>query len=195
MNKKLILGSQSPRRREILGYFSVPFEVASPNFDEDSVIFNNNPHDYVCQLSSGKAASLAAKYPDDIILTADTIVYCHGKIYTKPKDSEDAFRILCDLAGNWQSVFTGLTVRCGDEEYSDSEETKVLFHSPSPDKLRLYHQQLHCDDKAGGYAVQQSGSIIVKKIDGCFYNVMGMPINTTQKLLAIMGIDLWDYLA
>lgn len=191
---RIILGSISPRRKEILSYFSLPFEQASPDYDEESIPYTGNPTDYVCQLSKGKADSLAHRFPDDIIITADTIVLMNGKIYGKPRNKQEGFQALSELSGNWHSVFTGVTVRKGPQEYSGAEETKVLFNQLTPEQIKWYHQQLHCEDKAGGYAIQQGGGIVIKKIDGCYYNVMGLPMNTLRELLGQVGIDLWHYL-
>lgn len=191
---RIILGSQSPRRKEILGYFSIPFEQASPNYDEDAIPFCGDPHRYVRTLSEGKSMSLASLYPDAVIITADTIVYRDGKLYGKPRDAKHSHEILSELSGEWHTVFTCITVRKGEEVYTEIEETRVLFNILTPEAIRQYEQQLHCADKAGSYFIQQAGSLIVKKIDGCFYNVMGLPINTLWHLLKRVGIDLWQHL-
>lgn len=191
---KLILGSQSPRRKEILSYFALPFEQAKPQFDEESVPFNGDPRDYVCAISGGKSAELLQKFPDAIIITADTTVYREGKIYGKPVNAEEAFQYLSELVGQWHSVFTGVTVRRGNTVYHDAEETRVLFNPLTPEEIRHYHTKLHWSDKAGGYAIQMAGGLIVRKIDGCYYNVMGLPINTLRTLLQKFGIELWEYL-
>lgn len=193
---RIILGSQSPRRKEILSFFTLPFEQASPDYDEDSIPYFSPPDAYACTLSKGKADSLAHRYSHDtVIITADTIVVRDGKIYGKPRDLEEAVKSLSELAGNWHSVFTGITVRKGRQEFSSAEETKVLFHPLTPEQIKEYYQKLHCWDKAGGYAIQGSGAIIVKSIEGCYYNVMGLPINTLRDLLAKVGIDLWHHLS
>lgn len=191
---RLILGSQSPRRIEILGYFSLPFEVATSYFDEASVQFKGNPEEYVCAISKGKADALHNNFPQHTILTADTTVYHAGKIYNKPENEQDAFQSLSELAGNWHSVFTGVTVRRGHEEFHRAEETKVLFNPLTPQQIRQYHTQLHLYDKAGSYQIQMAGGLIVRKIEGCYYNVLGLPINTVRTLLIHFGVDLWNYL-
>lgn len=191
---QLILGSQSPRRKEILGYFSLPFEQISPDFDEEAVPFKGNPAAHVTELSHGKALSLAEKYPEALILTADTIVWKDGKVYGKPKDTEEAFKALSELTGSWHSVFTGVSLYYQERTISQSEETRVLFNSLTPDQIRHYHNKLHWADKAGGYAIQMAGGLIVNKIEGCYYNVMGLPINSVRALLQHVGIELWDYL-
>lgn len=190
----LILGSQSPRRKEILNFFSYPFEAVTSNFDEESIPFKGDPGLFVCEIASGKAKALALQFPDDIILTADTTVYHEGKNYGKPVDIEEAFLALSELAGKWHSVFTGVSLIKGDQHWTAFEETRILFNELTPEEIRQYHSKLHWSDKAGGYAIQMAGGLAVKKIDGCYYNVMGLPINTVRKLLVNVGIDLWDYL-
>lgn len=191
----IILGSTSPRRKEILKYFHLPFQQISPQFDEDSIPFNNlQPSEYVCQLSKGKADSLASAYPKAAILTADTIVYCQNKLYGKPRDKQEAFQMLSELSGNWHSVFTGVTLRKGNQEFHQAEETRVLLNPLTPSQIRTYHEALHCYDKAGGYAIQKEGGLIICKIEGCFNNVMGLPINTVQNLFLRIGLDFWQYL-
>lgn len=191
--KRLILGSQSPRRKEILSYFSLPFEQFAPNFDEETLLFKGDPGEYVSSLSKGKAESLQMQYPEAIILTADTVVYREGKIYNKPKNEEEAFQALTELVGQWHSVFTGVTVNANNRSYQQWEETRVLFNPLTPDEIRHYHKKIHWADKAGGYAIQMGGGLIVRKIDGCYYNVMGLPINTVRALLQKVGIELWEY--
>lgn len=190
----LILGTKSPRRREILACFNLPFEHRDADFDESSVPFHGDPAAYVCAVSRGKAAALASQHPHHIILTADTEVYRQGKIYGKPADADAAVAMLHELAGHWHSVHTGLTVRRGHEEYTLSEETRVLFHPASDKQIRLYLSAIHSYDKCGGYSIQNNGSILVQRIEGCYYNVMGMPINTLTKILHHLGIDLWEHL-
>lgn len=191
---QIILGSQSPRRIEIMNYFKLPFQQASPPYDESLIPFKGDPEAYVCELSSGKAQSLTQQFPNAIILTADTIVFREGKIYGKPKDEQDAFQSLSELVGNWHTVYTGVTVMHGNKCYHQAEATQVLFNPLTPDQIRHYHSRLNWADKAGGYAIQLAGGLIVKKIEGCYYNVMGLPINTVEALLKHFNIELWDYL-
>lgn len=191
---RFILGSQSPRRKEILGYFSLPFEQITPNFDEEAVPFRGDPISYVIEIAEGKAQDLAARYPDAIILTADTTVYRNGKIYGKPQTAEEAFLVLSELAGKWHSVFTGVSLHSKGNIQSTHEETRVLFNALTPDEIRHYHKKLHWSDKAGGYAIQMAGGLAINKIEGCYYNAMGLPINSVRQLLLKVGIDLWDYI-
>jgi len=195
----LILGSQSPRRREILSAFSIPFKQASPPFIEESVAFkeepiNSNPITYVSTLSRGKALSLAAQFSHLPILAADSIVFIEDQLYEKPKDLEDAFNLLMHLQGKWHSVFTGVTVLKGHEEYTAVEETRVLFNPLTPAQARIYHANTVWADKSGGYGIQSAGGLLVRKIEGCYNNVMGLPVNVVRELLLKVGIDLWDYI-
>ncbi|MBA3958378.1 MAG: septum formation protein Maf [Parachlamydiaceae bacterium] len=192
--QQTILGSQSPRRREIFSYFSLPFEAVTPDFDEDSVHFDNNPEEYVCALSQGKADSLYPRFPYATIITADTIVYREGKIFGKPRDRQEALETFMSLAGNWHTVYTGVTVRQREKVFSRAEATRVLFNPMLPKQIDNYLDKVEWADKAGGYAIQKAGGLIVRRIEGCYYNVMGLPINTVEKLLLHVGVELWDYL-
>ncbi len=189
----LILGSSSPRRKEILGFFSLAFTVETSNFDESSILFTGDPTQYVLELAKAKLTSLKDKFRKEPILTADTVVFCNGKVYNKPANAKQAFQALTELQGKWHSVFTGLALSWGNHIYEEFEETRVLFNPLTEDEIRHYNKKIHFADKAGGYAIQMGGGLIVNKIDGCYYNVMGMPVNTLRKLLKHADIELWDY--
>jgi septum formation protein len=192
--QRYILGSASPRRKEILSHFNLSFEQAASGFNEELIPFNGDPGAYACELSVAKAKVLRPRYPNSLILTADTVVSKEGKLYGKPKDQEDASRILRELSGTWHSVFTGLALSTGDRLLHAYEETRVLFNPLSDKQIRQYEKTLHWEDKAGAYAIQAGGGLVVRRIDGCFYNVMGLPVNTLCKLLLEIGIDLWAHI-
>ncbi len=189
----LILGSQSPRRKEILHFFPIPFEVRLPKFDEESIPFKGDPASYVIELALGKAKSIKADF-NDIVITADTTVYFDQNVLNKPKDEKDALRMLSLLSGSTHEVHTGICGIKNDEVFTTSECTKVTFVKASELEIQKYHKAIYSADKAGGYAIQQAGSIIVEKIEGCPYNVMGLPINALQSTLLKLGLSLWDYL-
>jgi septum formation protein len=191
---QIILGSQSPRRKEIMEYFSLPFVQIASNFDEESIPFSGDPAKYATTLSQKKAEVLAQRMPDDVILTADSVVFCNGKIYNKPADEKEAFQYLIDLGKDWHQVYTGVTVRKGDKFHSGHEETHLLFHKLTEEQIKKFHRHCFFLDKAGGYAIEKSGNLIVSRIEGCYYNVLGLPINLTRRLLLNFGIDLWDFL-
>lgn len=190
----LILGSESPRRQEILNYFTLPFQQVSSAFDESIIPFNGDPKEYVTELSIGKARSLETNFPNDTILTADTVVYREGKIYGKPASEKEATSVLSELIGHWHSVYTGVAVLQNGKLFHGTEETKVLFNALTDEEVNHYHKQIDWKDKAGGYTIQMAGGLLVKRIDGCYYNVMGLPINTVRKLLLEVGIELWYHL-
>ena len=191
---ELILGSQSPRRKEILSFFSLPFIQMHPPFDEDAIPFEGKASAYVSSLSEGKARSLALLYPHHAILTADTIVYKEGKVYGKPKTPEQTALYLKELNGNWHSVFTALTLFIQGQFLTEIEETRVLCRSLTAHQQFQYATALPLEDKAGAYMIQGAGSLLVEKIEGCYYNVMGLPIQSLEKVLKAGGIDLWNYL-
>jgi len=191
---ELILGSQSPRRREILNFFSIPFQQVSPEFDEAQVIFQGDPAAFASEVARRKALCLAERFPKEVILTADTIVYRHKRLFMKPENLEQAHAMLRELSGKDHQVFTGVCVAFGSDSFSDVEETRVFFHELTEPQIHAYHNVFLPLDKAGGYAIQKGGSLIVKRIEGCYYNIMGLPIQTVRRLLLKAGIDLWDYL-
>ena len=191
---RIILGSQSPRRKEILSQFNIPFTQASSNFDEESIPFSGDPGNFACKLAECKEKTLRPAYPKSAILTADTIVYCDNKLYGKPATEKEACRMFAELQGRWHSVFTGVALSYEDQLFSQYEESRVLFNHLSPNQIKAYHRTSNWSDKAGGYGIQAGGGLLIKKIDGCFYNVMGLPVNTVRDLFNKIGIDLWDYL-
>lgn len=190
----LILGSQSPQRSEILSFFTLPFEQIASHFAEELISFDGNPVLYASLLSEGKASSLIVRYPKSVVLTADTVVFKEGKIFNKPADEQENLAMLKELNGSWHSVFTAVTATNGTSTCTLYEETRVQFHNLSDSHLQLYHRAFQGTEKAGGYSIQMGGSVIVKSMEGCFYNAMGLPIHTLQKVLNAVGIDLWHYL-
>ena len=192
--KRILLGSASPRRKEILGYFKLPFEQVASSFDEESIPFTGSPVEYVLQIAQGKLETLLHKYPDDIIVTADTTVYRNGRVFGKPSSQEEAFDFLNELQGKWHSVYSAVAISSPLGIESFAEETKVLFNPLSVEQIRHYHTHVEWKDKAGGYAIQKTGSLLIRRIEGCYFNVMGLPINVLGRLLKKHGINLWDSL-
>lgn len=191
---EIILGSQSPRREEILRFFSIPFKKASSDFAEETVLFRGDPKAYVAEIAEGKGALLANLYPENPILTADTTVVCEGKVYNKPIDRKEASSFLLTLQGRWHSVFTALSLTVQGSTFTEVEETRILFLPLTLKEIDCYLDKINFLDKAGAYAIQQGGSILVSRIEGCYYNVMGLPINALRNALARVHINLWDHL-
>jgi septum formation protein len=190
----LILGSSSPRRKEILDFFNIPFLQVCPDFDESSVEFKGNPAQYVMEISEGKATSLKGIYPNQIILTADTIVYKSPSVYLKPNDEKHAYYMLKELQGSYHQVYTSITICLNHKMISDHAISNVLFNKLNDSQIKSFLSLGAFKDKSGSYFIQGSGSLLVNKIDGCFYNVMGLPVNLLYNLLKQFNIDLWNYL-
>jgi septum formation protein len=189
---ELLLGSSSPRRQEILRYFSLPFRAVASGFDETQVPYEGRPAAYAEEVARRKAAALVLAHPEATILTADTVVALGSRLFLKPESHQEAKSMLSELSGKEHTVYTGVAVAQGEKLFSDVESTRVCFVELSPDEIDKYVNLLSPLDKSGGYAIQQGGGIIVKRIEGCYYNVMGLPLQTTRRLLGKAGIDLWD---
>jgi septum formation protein len=191
---QIILGSSSERRKHILNFFSLPYKQIDSNFDESTISQELSPDKYTCEIAKQKALKISSMYPKDIILTADTVVYFKNKYLLKPKDENEAFSMLKNLSGSTHEVYTGVGLKTENDIFVRAESSKIFFNKLSDIEIKTYHENFFFSDKAGGYAIQNGGSILVKKIEGCFYNVMGLPINTLRELLKKAGIDLWDFL-
>jgi septum formation protein len=191
---EIILGSQSPRRKEILDFFSLPFRQISPQFDETQVAFHKDPIVFVKEVAERKALCLIERFPHTPIITADTIVFCKERLFLKPETIDEARSMLSELSGKEHEVYTGICVAQGSKYFSDFAKTVVEFHELTEAQIDAYHRYVHPLDKAGSYAIQKGGSLIVKRIDGCYYNIMGLPLQPLRRLLLNVGIDLWDHL-
>jgi septum formation protein len=178
--KKLILASQSPRRKHLLESIGLDFEIIPAHIDESSD--SDVPEVIVKHLAYEKAYEIEKRidYPA-IIISADTIVVLEDEILNKPKDSDDAFIMLKKLSNRTHRVLTGITIidkSDNDSKYIiDFEETKVTFRELSDSEIFDYIKSGSPMDKAGAYGIQDDfGSVFVKRIEGCFYNVVGLPI-------------------
>lgn len=170
----LILASQSPRRRELLGLLGIPFTVQVSQADE-TMEPGKSPAQQVAEVSRRKALAVKA-ISDDVVIAADTIVVCDGVILGKPKDCDDACRMLRMLSGRTHQVMTGMTVRFGDRLHSCTEVTEVTFRQLSDSEIRRYVESKEPMDKAGAYGIQGGGALFAEKLCGDYYNVMGLPV-------------------
>ena len=180
MDIGLILASKSPRRKEILQNAGLDFEIIVSHTDE-SVPAGTLPFDAVMQISKRKAQAvkgvLGEKAKNKIILSADTVVVLDNEIIGKPKDEKDAFSILSRLSGKRHVVYTGFTIIKDDFIYSDFESTNVYFRQLSDTEIMSYIKSGEPMDKAGAYGIQHKGALLVNKIHGDYFNVVGLPIN------------------
>ena len=185
MNKKIILASNSPRRKELLAGLDIPFEVkVLPSVDE-SYPATLKAGDIPLFISRAKADAYRASIkPDELIITADTIVWLDDSILEKPKDEADAVRMLHLLSGKMHEVFTGVTLTTSERQTSFVAESKVKFATLSDDEIAYYFSHYHPLDKAGAYGVQEwIGYVGVEYIEGSFYNVMGLPVRKLYEAL------------
>ncbi|MEE0970609.1 MAG: Maf family protein [Clostridia bacterium] len=197
---KFILASKSPRRKEILETIGLDFEIMTSEADE-SYEKGTAPSDIVMTLSARKAAAVKEKLKaegkdlsDTVIIGADTIVYAAGEVLGKPRSKEDAERMLTMLGGTSHTVISGVTVICGGRSASVFEETVVSFAPMTERDIKWYVESGEPMDKAGAYAVQGIASMWVDKIEGCYFNVVGLPVSALRKLLQrVFGIMLTDY--
>lgn len=186
---RIILASGSPRRKELLSSLGLDFTVHVP-FSDETREPRETPADYCRRVAIIKAIETLAEYRDALIIAADTIVSVRGEIFGKPKDRDDAFRMLKALQGRTHVVYTGLCVYDIQKLHSHVESTAVKFRKMSDDEIRSYIATGECDDKAGAYAIQGKGSLLVESIDGDYFNVMGLPVCRLGLMLKEFGINI-----
>ena len=182
--KDIILASSSPRREEILKKYNFAFEIIKPDIEE-IISKEDTPEQLVMSLSFRKAYSIGEKYPEAIVIGADTVVVYEGEILSKPKDPEDAFKMISLLSGKTHEVITGVSIinEATNTKIVDFEKTKVKFRKLDEDFINTYIDTKEPFDKAGSYGIQGIGALLVEKIDGCYLNVVGMPLVKLDKLL------------
>lgn len=182
--KKLILASASPRRENLLKMIGFDFEVVDSQVDEQSEVYTI-PEVHVLELAQKKALKVAEKIKSGLIIGADTIVVLNNIILGKPKDAKQAKEILRQLSDRTHTVYTGFAIveKPSGEMVSEFEKTLVSFRKLADEEIVRYIQSGSPLDKAGGYGIQDQGALFVEKIDGCFYNVMGLPVTKLYQAL------------
>lgn len=183
---KVILASKSPRRVEILEKIVKEFEVVQSNFDENTIDFKGDIEKYVKDLSRNKAIEVSKRLNEpSIVIAADTVVFQYGKVLEKPENEEDAFSMLSSLSGNTHKVYSGICLinTYDDTVVTDCDCTEVKFSELNPRQIRNYINSGEPMDKAGAYGIQGLGGAFVEGIKGCYYNVMGLPLNKLYKAL------------
>ena len=172
----IILASRSPRRSEILRCAGIPFEIVCADADETPVA-NVTPEELTAGLAYRKLHAVYEKTGDErLILAADTMVFRGGMRLGKPKDEEDAYRMLSLLSDGWHEVCTGIAMQKNGRLITDCDVTRVKMRKIEPDEIRAYIKTKEPMDKAGAYAVQEIGSVFIQRIEGSFHNVVGLPI-------------------
>lgn len=180
--ERLVLASTSPRRSAILGQLSVPFEVVTPTYRETEIA-GCEPGDLVARHARGKARSALVEHPGRLILGVDTGVELEGQLYGKPRDRDDAIRILTRLAGRTHSVISGVCLADDDAEEVELAQTAVTFRPLNPGQIERYVETGEWRGLAGGYAIQGLGALLVESLEGDYLNVVGLPAATLVRML------------
>lgn len=185
----LILASASPRRHELLRGMGVPFtiEVAAVDENEDR---DHDPRTLVSGNAALKADAVSHLHPQAWVLGADTTVFVDDTVLNKPRDQEEARQMLRDLSGRAHSVFTGLALRGLNEGVAINRgvESKVVFRTLTEEIIETYLSRVHTLDKAGGYAIQEEGELIVERYEGSLTNIIGLPVDETKQILTEVGL-------
>ena len=187
----IILASSSPRRIGLLRSLGMSFKAVTSTVPETS-----EPHIPISELvernALAKAKDVASRFKAGLVIGADTVVSCRGTVFGKPTDLEDARRMLRLLAGKTHQVYSGVAiVRIEDGSHETTHAiTDVTFRPLSESQIERYLEMINPLDKAGAYAIQGTGGIIIEKISGCYYNVVGLPLNALDDLLAHFGARL-----
>jgi len=190
---KIVLASKSPRRQELLKNIGITeFDIRVPEADESypAGLTPQQVVEHISRVKAEAAASLCAE--DEIVITADTMVFLDDARLGKPADEADALRMLTALQGRRHIVCTGVTVRRGSESITECETTEVLFRTASEAELRGYIATGEPMDKAGAYGIQGLGSLLVEGIRGDYFNVMGLPVLRLSRMLRRFGVTFFD---
>ncbi len=197
MERQLILASASPRRRELLQKLDIRFEIR-PAFVDESMLPGEDASTYPLRTAVKKAMAVAeqiGKEEKALIVAADTVVVIDDDILGKPADAAEAKAMLCRLAGREHIVITGLGLvdTLSGRTLSAAEQTIVYFNALSEEQIDAYIATGEPLDKAGAYGIQGKGSLLVRKIDGDFYNVMGLPLSRLDRVLAKLDLNLLSF--
>lgn len=183
---RLILASGSPRRRELLTYFGLPFAVIPSDAEENA---QGSGLERVAALARLKGTEVARRYPALPILSADTLVCVDDLVLGKPADTEDAVKMLRLLSGRWHSVYTGICLRTPNGQLRERvDTTRVKFRTLPAAEISRYVETGEPMDKAGAYAMQEIGGLFVERIDGSPTNVIGLPLAVVASLLQAAGL-------
>lgn len=189
----VVLASGSIRRQELLKRLVEEFEVIVSCFDEDSIMFNGNCEKYVMDLSHGKAFAVAENIKEpSLIVGCDTLVALEGAILGKPLDYNNAFQMLKMLSGKTHQVYSGITIINTEtnKTIKDFVLTNVKFSELTDEEIKRYINTGEPMDKAGAYGIQGFGGVFVEEIHGCYYNVVGLPLNKLKNMLQGIGVNL-----
>ncbi|MCL1945732.1 MAG: Maf family protein [Chitinivibrionia bacterium] len=182
----LILASKSPRRKEILADLGLEFIVETADIGDESRFFENcDIENAIIRLARAKSERICEKYPQNPVLSADTVVVFNGKIFGKPVDRKDAQRMLKTLSGKSHFVYTAINLVCKEKNFDEVilDKTQVWFREIDENELQNYLDKANYADKAGGYGIQDEGKYFVEKINGDYWTVVGLGIVSAIRLL------------
>jgi len=189
LTQPMILASASPRRQELLGFYGIPFEVVPSGAEEDAT---GSGQEQVSQLARRKCEDVAARYPDRLVLAADTLVCVDDAVLGKPQDEADALRMLKMLSGREHQVHTGVCLRCPDGRFIDRvATTKVTFLPVGDALLRRHIATGEPLDKAGAYAIQGQAGALIASIEGSPTNVIGLPLEVLTEIFEQLGLEMF----
>lgn len=199
MINKIVLASSSPRRKEILEMLKIPFEIFPSDADEN-IETELSAEDYVMTLSERKGEDVFLKLKKrgydmekTLVISCDTIVYYDGMVIGKPADKTHAALTLGVLSDSWHSVYSGLTLRLGEKVSTDFCRTDVKFREISEKEIKKYVDSGEPMGKAGSYAIQLLGSSFAERIEGDFYNIVGLPVSLLSKMLkSDFGVEIFE---
>lgn len=189
----LLLASTSPRRRFLLREAGIAFDVVAPRDVAEDFPPGEPPQELVVRHALAKARSAAAAHRGRLVLGADTVVVLDGRVFGKPADEEEARAMLAQLAGRTHTVYTGLALvdGSGGRELAEAEATAVTMRPLGDEEIAYYVATGEPLDKAGAYAVQGRGALLVERVDGDYFNVVGLPLHRLSKMLAAFGYDVF----
>lgn len=189
--RNIILASASPRRKLLLQQIGLDFISWPANIDENLSTLTSPP-ELVQAIAYQKAQEVSRQLDAGIVIAADTIVVWEGRIMGKPESRDEAFMMLSNLSGQRHQVITGLCVMDVQDKAPDNavEITEVFFRNLSPEEINSYLDSGEWTDKAGAYGIQGLGSLLVARIEGCYFNVVGLPLNRLYMMLREQGVDL-----
>ena len=193
---QIVLASASDRRKELLQRLGIEFKVMISDFNEESVDFDGDCSKYVQTLATGKVLDISKNLQDKsgkIIIGCDTVVSINHEVLGKPKDKRDAFLMLKKLSGKEHQVYSGITLLNTENKkiISDFQCTRVIFSELKDEIINWYIETGEPMDKAGSYGIQGYAGSFVKEIHGCYYNVVGLPLNKLSFMLRDMGVNLY----
>ncbi|NSW89502.1 MAG: septum formation inhibitor Maf [Firmicutes bacterium] len=189
--EKIILASASPRRRQLLEQWGIPFTVIPCDLNEENIKLSGDPGEKVEKLALVKAENVAKKIGKGLVIGADTIVVLDNAIFGKPKNDLDAYNMLKKLSGKCHEVLTGVAVVNSENGVYKTahEKTKIYFTHISDMEIWTYINTGEPKDKAGAYAIQGKGALFIERIEGCYTNVVGLPLVLVKRMLKEFGIE------